>query len=192
MFIPNDVRLAVFLEREEPWERYGPPIVPVEAQSHRPKKRFKVRLESEEDVERAQRQGLPIFLVRSEDLKILRYPLRIPPTILVPREYVGVLETSLPVRTFQSRLPFERPRIEDVVVFLLMHDPLAARAVVERNRDLLDLSYLTKRIYQENLEEQATLVRLQDHMNIPVVGAALRREALMRAVRANRVTEVLP
>ncbi len=186
------MKLAGFLERELPWERHTPPIEPIVRASHRPKKRFRVRVHSPEDIERARKQGLPLLLVTSEDLKILHYPLRIPPTILVPREYRDVLDTALPVRTFQSLKPFERPRIEDIVVFLLMHDPLAARAVVERNRDLLDLSYLTKRIYQEDLEEQATLVRFQDHMNIPVVGSALRREALMRAVRANRVTEVLP
>ncbi len=186
------MKLTCFLERETPWERYEPPIVPIGSVSHRPKKRFRVRLQTPEDVERARKQGLPILLVRSEDLRILHYPLRIPPTILVPREYRDVLETSLPVRTFHSLTPFERPRIEDFVVFLLMHDPIAARAVVERNDDLLDLSLLTKRILQEDLEERATLVRLQDFLDIPVVGHALRREALVRATQANRVVEVLP
>ncbi len=186
------MKLTCFLERETPWERYEPPIVPIGSVSHRPKKRFQVRIQSPEDVDRARRQGLPILLVRSGDLRMLHYPLRIPSTILVPREYRDVLETSLHVRTFHSLTPFERPRIEDLVVFLLMHDPLAARAVVERNRDLLDLSHLTKRIYQEDLEERATLVQLQDYVDVPVVGKSLHREALLQAIRANRVTEVLP
>lgn len=167
-------------------------MVAMEPESHRPKKRFRVRINSPSDVDRARRQGLPILLLQSEDLKILHYPMRIPPTVLVPREYREVIETSLPVRALQSLEPFERPRIEDVVIFLLMHDPLAARAVVERNRDLLDLRHLTKRIYQENLIEEATLVHLQDFVTIPPVGEPLPREPLMRALQGNQVKLVLP
>ncbi len=186
------MKLTAFLEREQPWERYEAPVAVIKPESHRPKKRFRVRIDSPSDVDRARKQGLPILLVQSEDLRILHYPMRIPPTLLVPREYQDVIETPLSVRTFQSMEPFERPRIEDVVIYLLMHDPLAARAVLERNRDLLDLQHLTKRIYQENLMEQATLVRLQDHLTIPPIGERLPREALERAVRGNQVTTVLP
>lgn len=186
------MKLTCFLEREEPWERHEPPIRAIEPVRHRPKKRFMVRIRSLEDVALAQKQGLPLLLVQSEDLRILRYPLRIPPTLLVPREYRDVLEAPFPVRTFQALTPFSRPRLEDLVVFLLMHDPLAARAAVERNRDLLDLAYLTKRIYQEDLERAATLVHLRDHVDVPVVGEPLPREGVMRAVAGNRVTEVLP
>lgn len=186
------MKLTCFLEREVPWERYGPPLEAIKPVSHRPKKRFRVRIDSPSDVDPVRRQGLPIILIQSDDLRILHYPMRIPPTILVPREYRDVIETPLSVRTLQSMEPFERPRIEDIVIFLLMHDPLAARAVVERNRDLLDLPHLTKRIYQENLLEQATLVRLQDYIIIPHVGDPLPLEALERAVRGNQVTTVLP
>ncbi len=186
------MRLTCVLEREAPWERYGPPVKAIQRPSHRPRKRFLVRIQSLEDVDRARRQGLPLLLVRSEDLSILRYPMHIPPTILVPREYREVLETSFPVRVFQASKPFDQPRLEDLVVFLLMHDPLAARAVVERNRDLLDFQHLTKRIYQEDLEEPATLVHLQDYIDVPSVGEPLPREGLMRAIEGNRVTEVLP
>lgn len=167
-------------------------MVVVKPKSHRPKNRFRVRIDSPSDVDRARKQGLPILLVQSEDLRILHYPMGIPPTLLVPREYQDVIETPLSVHTFQSMEPFERPRIEDVIIYLLLHDPLAARAVVERNRDLLDLQHLTKRIYQENLLEQATLVRLQDYLTIPPVGEPLPQEALERAVRGNKVSTVLP
>lgn len=186
------MRLIAFLEREKPWERYESPIRPVETASHRPRKRFRVRIETGEDVSRARKQGVPLFLVRSEDLRILRYPLRIPPTVVAPREYRDVLDTALRVRVFQSLAACQRPRIEDLVVFLLMHDPLAARAVVDRNQDLLDLTHLTKRIYQEDMERPATLVHLQDHVDLPVVGEPLPREGLLRALEDNRVTEVLP
>ncbi len=186
------MKLTCFLEREEPWERHAPPFEAIKPVSHRPKKRFRVRINSPSDVDRARKQGLPIILIQSEDLRILHYPMRVPPTLLVPREYRDVLETPLSVRVFQSLEPFDRPRIEDIVIFLLMHDPLAARAVVERNSDLLNLPHLTKRIYQESLEEQATLVNLQDYITIPPVGDSLPREALQRALRGNQVSAVLP
>lgn len=186
------MKSVTFLEREAPWERHERPIVPVESESHRPRKRFRVRLETLEDIQRARQQGVPLLLVQSEDLRILHYPLRIPPTIVVPREYRDVLDTEIPVRVFHSLTPFTQPRIEDLVVFLLLHDPLAARAVVDRNRDLLDLAHLTKRIYQEDLEAPATLVHLQDFVNIPAAGEPLPREGLLRALEGNRVTEVLP
>lgn len=186
------MKLVGFLEREKPWERYGDPIVPVESKSHRPRKRFELKIRSAEDVHRARKMGVPLLLVQSEDLKMLRYPLRIPTTVLAPREFRNVLDSTLPVRVFQSMAPFARPRIEDTVVFLLMHDPLAARAVVERNLELLDLVYLRKRILQEDLEREATQVRLQEYIDVPSVGEALPEAALKRAVRANRVTDVIP
>jgi len=186
------VKLVSFLEREEPWERYADPIVAVDPTSHRPRKRFRVKVRSVEDVDRARGMGLPLLLVQSEDVKMLRYPLRIPPTLLVPREYRGLLDSTLPVRVFQSLAPFERPRVEDIVIFLLMHDPLAARAVLERNGGLFDLAYLRKRILQEDLEPQATLVRIQDFIEVPEAGEALPKAALGRTTRANRITEIIP
>ena len=186
------MKLVAYLERERPWERYEAPIEVVKPGSHRPKKRFRIRIGSPKDADRARKKGYPIILIQSEDLRILHYPLRIPPTLLVPREFRDVLETPLSVRTLQSLEPFDRPRIEDIVIFLLMHDPLAARAVVERNLGLLDLPHLTKRIYQESLEEQATLVHLQDYVAIPPVGDPLPREALQRTLQGNQVRTVLP
>jgi hypothetical protein len=186
------VRLVSYLEREEPWERYRDPIVEIRTPGHRPRKRFVVRIRSAQDALRARDMGVPLLLVQSEDLKMLRYPLRIPPTVLVPRELREVLDSALPVHVFQSTTPFSRPRIEDIVVFLLMHDPIAALAVVERNEDLLDLGYVRKRIIQEDLEREATRVRMQRYVDVPEEGEPLPEAALIRAARANRVVEVVP
>ena len=186
------MKFVAHLEREEPWERYRDPIVEAPTPRHRPPKRFTVRIQSTEDALKAREMGVPLLLVQSEDLKMLRYPLRIPPTVIVPRELRGVLDSALPVRVFQSTTPFSRPRIEDIVIFLLMHDPIAARAVVERNEGLLDLGYLRKRILQEDLEREATRVRLQDHVDVPEMGEPLPEAALKRAIQANRIVEVVP
>ncbi len=183
---------VITLQRETPWDRYEYPIVPATAQAHRPKRLFRVVLRSAGDVERARRQGLPFILVQSEDLKILHYPLRIPPTLIIPREYRGMIDTSFRLHQFQSLRALEQPRIEDLVVFLLSHDLIAARAVVERNRDLVDLQYLRKRIFQEDLEAEASRIHLGDFMDIPVVGPQLPRWALLRAIQGNRVKGILP
>jgi hypothetical protein len=146
-----NVKPTIFLIKERPWERYKHPVVAVGEEAHRPRKRFKVRLETEEDVRLARERGLPLLLIQSGDLKILHYPLAMPPTVVVPREYRDVIEAKFRIHTFQSLRALQRPRIEDIVVFLLTYDLIAARAVIERSRDLLDFNYLRKRIHQEDL-----------------------------------------
>ena len=186
------MKLVSSLERESDWERQGGVFVPVERNPHRPRKRFRLFLRSVEDARLARQSGFPLIIVQSADLKILQYPMKIPPTVIVPREYRDTVVTSLNLLTFQSTAPFEKNRVEDVIVFLLMHDPIAARAVVERNREFVDLQYLRKRLFQEDLEEQASLVRLQDFVDLPVVGKQLARESLERAVAGNKVSGVVP
>lgn len=180
------------MTRENPWERYEYPLVPIAPEPHRPKKCFKVKVETKGDVEIAREQGIPLLLIQSEDLKILHYPLTIPPTIVLPREYRDVVETKFRVHTFQALRALEKPRIEDIVVFLLSYDLIAARAVIERSREMIDLGYLRKRIFQEDLEAEASKIHLQDFMDIPIVGTQLRRDALLRATQGNRVSEILP
>ncbi len=180
------------LGRETPWERYEDPVVLIGPEPHRPRKRFKVKLETKDDVKRAREHGIPLLLIQSEDLKILHYPLTMPPTVVLPREYRGVVETKFKVHTFQALHAVEKPRIEDIVVFLLSYDLIAARAVVERNMGLIDFGYLRKRLFQEDLEAEASKIHLQDFVDIPVTGTPLPRAALLRATRANRVSEILP
>lgn len=183
---------TVALTRENPWERYEHPVIPIGQEAHRPRKRFKVKLETKDDVKLAREQGLPLLLIQSGDLKILHYPLTMPPTVVIPREYKDAVETKFRVHTFQALRALEKPRIEDIVVFLLSYDLIAARAAVERSKDLIDLGYLRKRIFQEDLEAEASKIHLQDFMDIPVTGTQLPRDALLRATRGNRISEILP
>ncbi len=187
-----NVKPTVDLVRESPWERYEYPFIPIGQEAHRPRKRFKVRLETKNDVKLAREQGLPLLLIQPEDLKILHYPLTMPPTVVLPREYRDVIETKFRVHTFQALRALEKPRIEDMVVFLLSYDLIAARAVIERSRDLIDFGYLRKRIFQEDLEEEASKIHLQDFMDLPVIGTQLPKAALVRATQRNRVSEILP
>ena len=102
------------------------------------------------------------------------------------------MTTDLPIVEFLSEAAVARPRLEDVLVAMLRFDILAARALVQRNLDLVDRAYLLKRIYQEDLEEQATRVRIQDFVPLPPKGEPLPRRALERATSANRPRGVLP
>lgn len=151
-----------------------------------------MRLRTVQDVEGARRQGLPFFLIQSQDLRILHYPMRIPTTVIVPREYANLVDSRFRVHVFQSLRALQNPTIEDIVAFLLSFDLIAARSVVDRNRDLIDFARLRKRIVQEDLEEEATKVHLQDYVDVPVSGVPLPKDALLRATARNRVSGVLP
>lgn len=121
--------------------------------------------------------------------------MKIPKTIIVPREYRAAVITDLNLHTFESETPFIgsiTPKLEDVVVFMLTLDPLAARAMIDRNE--LDHDYLQKRIYQENLEEEAVDVHLQDYLSLPYerFDSRFDRERLLKIINRNKVEEVLP
>ncbi len=75
---------------------------------------------------------------------------------------------------------------------MLTLDPLAARAMMDRNE--LDYDYLQKRIYQENLEEEAVDVYLQDYLSQPYKGheTHFEKKRLLKIIDSNKVEEVLP
>jgi len=100
--------------------------------------------------------------------------------------------THLPVVGFVSERAASHPRLEDVFIAMLRFDVLAARALIERNIDLVDRDYLLKRILQEDLEEEATRVRLQDFLSLPRKGEPLPRDALERAASRNRPRGLIP
>jgi len=188
------MRLVCYLQKSAKYERYPDIFKDVGKESHRPSKRFKLVINTKEDAKRASESKIPILWIDSSYTKILRYPMRIPDTLLVPREYEAVIESDLDVHTFHSMNPFTKdtviPQFEDVIVFMLNLDPLAARAMVDRSE--LDLDYLQKRIIQENLVRVASEVYLQDYLDIPVMDTPLDRERLVNIIERNKVREVIP
>jgi hypothetical protein len=174
------------------WERYPDVFKEVRRRNRRPKKAFLLDINTIEDVERVRNTGVPIFAIDTRDLAILGYPMRIPTTVAVPREHKDAVRTGFRIHTFQSLVPFARRRIEDVIVFVMSMDLIAARAIIERNKDLLDFEYLQKRILQEELEEAATRIHLQEFICIPVVAEPLPKDALLRATRGNFVRGMIP
>jgi len=156
--------------------------------SHRPPAKYRLILRSAKDAEEARRVGLPVFAITDSMVTMLGYSMTFPPLVLVPRGMKQVVETKLPVIEFLSEAAIRQPRLDDIIVAMLRFDPLAARALAQRNDDAIDKSYLLKRILQEDLEEEATRVRFQDLLPaLPLRGEPLQKRALDRIVSSNVV-----
>ncbi len=188
------MELSYRLQKEDPYERYPDIFKETQTKPHRPQKRFKLIVNSREDAKKAVKAGIPILWIDTSYTKVLRYPMRIPDTIVVPREYKEVVESGLNVHTFESMTPFKDdtiiPDFEDVVVFMLNLDPLAARAMVDRSD--INKIYLQKRIIQEELEREASEVYLHDYLDLPVIETDMRREDILKVIDRNKIREVIP
>ncbi len=163
-----------------------------EGANHRPRARYRLVLHSASDVEEARAHGVPVFALSDLMVTMLRYPMRFPTIVVAPRSLRRAITTEMPVVEFLSERAAGQPRLEDIPVAMLRFDILAARALVQRNLDLLDPAYLLKRIYQEDLEEEATRIRLQDFLPLPPKGEPLPERALERAASANLPRGMMP
>jgi len=159
---------------------------------HRPRNRYRLFIRDVNDAQIAKRKNLPVFPIRDEMVTMLGYPMKFPTIIVVPRAARSAIESHLPVVEFLSERAVYNPRIEDIMIAMLRFDLLAARALIHRNLDLLDARYLAKRIYQEDLEEDATRVRLHELVPFSPVGEALPAQAIDKVDRANLPRGVLP
>lgn len=187
------MELRSHLCRSKEYERPSEIFTEINSEPHRPQKRFRLTIDSEQEAEIASRSSIPILWIDSSYTKMLRYPMTIPKTIVVPREYKSVIGTGLNLHTFESMTPFHDniiPDFEDVVVFMLTLDPLAARAMVDRNE--LDLDHLQKRILQEDLEKEASEVHLHDYVDLPSADSPYDKERLMKIIDRHKVREVIP
>ncbi len=187
------MKLISHLQRSEKYERTSDIFKEIDSEPHRPQKRFKLTINNQEQAKEASKSNIPILWIDPSYTKILKYPMTIPKTIIVPREYKDVIETDLNLHTFESMTPFKDtifPEFEDVIVFMLTLDPLAARGMVDRSD--IDLKYLQKRILQENLEKEASEVYLQDYIDLPYKESPYDKDRLMKIIDRNKVREVIP
>ena len=168
-------------------------FVPVPEPRGRPPIRFRPRITRPEDVEEARKNGVPVYLLESKVVSALGYPIEFPPELVVARSCLGAIDTTYRTIPFVSDRAVHRPRFEDVALALLSVNRIAARALLQRNREHLDTGYLTKRVFQEDLEERATSVRFFDLVpGLARVGRALPKEAIERQLRKNPPTGRLP
>jgi len=159
----------------------------------RPPIPFRARISRPEDAEEAQRNGVAVYLLDPKVVTALGYPIEFPPQLVVARSCLEAVDTAYATIPFTSERAVLHPRFEDVVLALLSVNRLAARVLLERNRERLDPSYLLKRVLQEDLEAWATSVRFFDLVPaLPRVGRSLKKEALARQFSKNRPIGRLP
>ena len=195
-----DMQLKMFFEKSCKWEKYSKIFVEMPKQRNRPSKAFLLRIASRQDAVLARKSGVPLLWIEPDNAAILHYPMAFPPVLIVPREFKNAVNTeNIKVHVFQSMVPFHEsksimPRPEDVIVFMLSFDLIAARAMIERSAWLTDFNYLMKRIFQENLEEQASMISIRDFKIMPFKKSeqALPKKALMSAVKKNFVRGIVP
>ena len=157
----------------------------------RPRKEYRPRVRTSDDVERLRRHGVPAFLLTSERVTRFGYPVHFPPCLVLPKELSPQFTSEFRILPVRDAEALREPGVVELVTFLLRFDPLAARVVARRNRDGLDRHELYRRVRNEGLERAATKVRLQDFAPaIPRVGEPLPREEIRWIERNNpRIAE---
>ncbi len=181
------MKLEVTLLRE-PNERPLPRAMlpPTARVRGRPRREFRPRVRSAEDVERLRRHRVPAFLLTSEWVTRSGYPVHFRPWLAVPEELSTKVSSEYRILPVKDADALRDPGVVELVTLLLRFDPLAARVVAKRNRSRLDPNELYRRVRNEGLERPATKVRLQEFAPaIPVVGEALPREELRWIERNN-------
>jgi|HubBroStandDraft_1064217.scaffolds.fasta_scaffold42377_3 hypothetical protein len=178
-----------------PGERLPPTelLIPIHKGRGRPTVEYRLKVHRHEDVELLRRKHLPLYLLTSERVTALGYPIRFPSELVVSRSLLSAVETSYRTIPFVSEAAVARPRIEDIALAFLTLRPIAARVLLERNRAEVDPNYLLKRVLTENLEEPASYARLFDLAPaLPRTGPSIPVAALEREFRKNRPTGRIP
>lgn len=154
----------------------------------RPPNRIRLFLGSSEDVDAARRHGVPVYLLTSELVTGLGYPVVFPPHLLVARDVAGAVESSFPRLIIPSNESVLLPSMEDFLVALLRVDALAARGIAVRHRRSIDPDQLLRRVIQAELEREATWVNLQEFAPaIPKVGPTIPARLLVAQDRTPTV-----
>ncbi len=168
-------------------------FVPAQKPKGRPRTEYRARITKPQDVEEARKLGYPLYLLEPVAVTALGYPMEFPPELVIDRSILPAVDTTYRTIPFDSSEAVLKPRIEDVAIALLSIDAIAARAVLDRNRDAIDPDYLLKRVIKEDAEERATWVRFFDlAAGLPRVGESIPKAALERKLRKNPVLRRLP
>jgi hypothetical protein len=156
-------------------------LVPEAKASHRPVQRFRVRLDSKADVDKAAKAHVPVYLFDSEVVAKLGYSWSFKPKLLVSRELADAVESRFQKLVFHDGEALPNPTFEDLVVAMLKVNRLGARQMVRKNLGQLDRNRLLERVLVEKVLPLASRVRLDDFVpGLPVSGPALPRSELRR------------
>jgi hypothetical protein len=168
-------------------------FVPVQSRRGRPPIRLRVMIRNEEDAERANRDGVPLFALESRTVTAMGCPMRFPTQLVVAKSIQPAVESPLRQIEFISEQATLNPRVEDIAVALLDIDPVIARVLLERNRDAIRPDYLLKRVLTENKERVASWVRFFDLAeSLPRVGKSISEVNLAREFGKNLPAGTIP
>ncbi len=165
----------------EPGERPFPGAMQVVSAHRRgrPRREYRPRVRTADDVDRLRHHHVPALLLTPEWVTKSGYPVNFRPWLVVPEHLSGQFATEYRTLPIKDEDALREPGMVELVTFLLRFDPLAARVVATRNRGSLDPNELYRRVRNEALERPATKVRLQEFAPaIPVVGTPLPQEEL--------------
>ncbi len=167
-------------------------FVPLPDPKGRPKLRFHLRVETEQDGKAARRARMPVYWLDGPTVSALGYPMAFPPAVVAAESILPTVETSHPLIPFRSAQALLRPRFEDVALMMLHVDATAGRAIIDRHRAEVDRDYLSRRLLEEALVEDATRVRFFDSIpGLPRWGESYPREVVTRKMRKNPLGGVL-
>ncbi len=159
--------------------------VPIPSPRGRRRHEYRLRIISENDARTAQRHGLPLHPLTSQQVTDLGYPIRFPTRLVVAQSLLPLVETNLGTIPFISEMAARSPRPEDAAVAMLRFDMIGARALLDRNPKW-NRTYLTRRIWEEDLGRRATFVRFFDVLpSLLRVGESLGEGELHRKIRKN-------
>ena len=176
----------------EPGERPLPfeMLLPTDRSRGRPKREYRPRIRTAEDVDRLRSHRVPALLLTAEWVTKLGYPVHFRPWLALPEGLASKVSSEYRILPVKDGEALRDPGIEELVTLILRFDPLAARVVARRNRARIDPNELYRRVRNEGLERSATKVRLQEFApSLPVVGARLPREELRWIERNNPTLE---
>jgi hypothetical protein len=161
-------------------------LLPVPRSRGRPRREYRPRVRTAEDVQRLRRHRVPAVLLTAEWVSRSGYPVRFPSWLLLPAELTAKVSSDFRVLPVHDASALRDPGVTELVTFLLRFDPLAARVVASRNRAKIDPHELYRRVRNEGVERAATKVRLQEFAPaLPRVGEALPREELLWVEKNN-------
>ena len=127
-----------------------------------------------------------------DDVASFGHAMTFPPFLVVARRFAGLVDTPFRIHVLESEEGALHPRVEDLVITMLKVDPFAARAVALGNPEFLDPVHLLRRVLQERVEREATLVRLQEiSPGLPTVGAPLPLRGLRTQDRQRPAVGIL-
>ncbi|MFY9717984.1 MAG: hypothetical protein WAK40_08680 [Thermoplasmata archaeon] len=159
--------------------------IPIEPPRGRPRYEYRLQIDSADDAETARRHDLPLHPLTAKRVTDLGYPINFPTQLVVAQSLLPRVQTSLRTIPFASAAAAGSPRQEDAAVAMLRFDMIGARALLDRNPKW-DTTYLTRRIWEEDLGPRAMYVRFFDLLPLtPREGEALDRAALERKLRKN-------